>query len=61
MSDRLLDRAEAAAILRVSERTVRRLGRAGYLDEVRVSDRAIRITEASVDAWIAARRAGGDA
>jgi excisionase family DNA binding protein len=49
----LLERAEAAERLRVSERTVRRLAAAGHLTEVRVSDRSPRITEASVEAHIA--------
>jgi len=52
----LLDRAEVAARLHVSEMTVRRLGRAGHLDEIRVSDRAVRITEDSVERHLAARR-----
>ena len=50
----LLDRTEAAERLHVSVMTVRRLGRDGSLDEVRVSKRAIRITEDSVVRHIAA-------
>jgi excisionase family DNA binding protein len=56
MSGRLLDRAEAAERLHVSEMTVRRLGKAGHLDEIRVGERAVRITEDSVERHIAARR-----
>ncbi len=56
MDGRLLDRIEAAERLHVSEMTVRRLGKAGHLTEVRVGVRAIRITEESVEAHIAARR-----
>ena len=46
----LLDRSEAAERLRVSERTVRRWGKAGLLDEIRVGPRLIRVTAASVEA-----------
>jgi excisionase family DNA binding protein len=56
MSGRLLDRGEAAARLHVSEMTVRRLGKAGHLIEVRVGERAIRIDEDSVERHIEARR-----
>jgi excisionase family DNA binding protein len=56
MPGRLLERGEVAERLHVSEMTVRRLGRAGHLEEIRVSDRAIRITEDSVEAHIAERR-----
>ena len=56
MPGRLLDRGEAADRLHVSEMTVRRLGRSGDLEEIRVSERAVRITEASVEAHIARRR-----
>jgi excisionase family DNA binding protein len=56
MTGRLLDRAEAAERLHVSERTVRRLTAAGHLTEVRVSLRAIRIDEDSVERHIAGRR-----
>jgi excisionase family DNA binding protein len=45
----LLDRGEAAERLHVSERTVQRLAAAGHLDEIRVSARSPRITEASVE------------
>lgn len=60
MSDGLLTRAAVARRLNVSEMTVRRLGIAGHLTEVKVSERSVRITEASVDAWIAARSARPD-
>lgn len=53
---RLLDRAEVAERLHVSERTVRRLGADGRIDEVRVSDRAVRVTEASVERHLARNR-----
>jgi excisionase family DNA binding protein len=56
VSGRLLDRAEVAARLHLSEMTVRRLGRTGHLTEVRVGERAIRILEDSVEAHIAGRR-----
>lgn len=52
MAGALLDRAEAAERLHVSEMTVRRLGRAGDLDEIRVSKRAVRVTEESVERHI---------
>jgi excisionase family DNA binding protein len=52
----LLDRAEVAERLHVSEMTVRRLARAGHLDEIRVSARAVRIDEDSVERHLAARR-----
>jgi excisionase family DNA binding protein len=52
----LIDRAEAAERLHVSERTVRRLGAAGRLDEIRVSDRAVRVTEDSLERHLAERR-----
>lgn len=55
MTTPLLRRAAVAARLDVSERTVRRLAAAGYLTEVRVGERAVRITEASVEEHIAAR------
>lgn len=56
MAGALLDRAEAAERLHVSEMTVRRLGRAGDLDEIRVGKRAVRVTEESIDRHIASRR-----
>lgn len=50
MSDllRLLTRHEAAEHLAVSERTVRRWGATGRLDERKVGPRAVRVTEESV-------------
>jgi excisionase family DNA binding protein len=56
----LLDRAEAAERLHVSEMTVRRLGRAGDLDEIRVSKRAVRITLDSIERHLASRRISHD-
>lgn len=44
----LLRRDEAAGLLAVSERTVRRWGRAGVLDERRLTPRTVRVTLASV-------------
>ena len=43
----LLDRGEAAKRLHVSERTVRRWGKAGLVDERRIPPRLIRYTETS--------------
>jgi excisionase family DNA binding protein len=45
----LISRSEAAERLHVSERTARRLGDAGELDEVRVSWKVVRVTRASVE------------
>lgn len=56
MADVLLNRAEAAERLHVSEMTVRRLGRNGFLDEIRVGRRAVRVTEDSVLRHVASRR-----
>ena len=53
---RLLNRTEAAERMHVSKMTVRRLGAAGHLEEIRVGARAIRITEESVDRHLADRR-----
>lgn len=50
----LLDRSEAAALLCVSPRTVRRWGKLGLLDERRVGPRLVRVTEESVEALIRA-------
>ena len=60
----LLRRPEAAARLAVSERTIRRLGAAGVLDERKVGLRAVRVTVESVEALIrsgACGRQDGDA
>ena len=54
--EHLLSRPEVAERLRVSRRTVRRLGAAGMLEEIRVGERAVRITEASVERHLAERR-----
>jgi excisionase family DNA binding protein len=56
VTSRLLNRAEVAERLHVSVMTVRRLSASGDLDERRVSKRAVRITEASVEAHLAGRR-----
>lgn len=56
MTGPLLDRGETADRLHVSKMTVRRLGAAGDLEEIRVGKRAIRITEESVERYLAARR-----
>jgi hypothetical protein len=53
----LLRRSEAAARLAVSERTVRRWGAAGLLDERHIGPRSVRVTEVSVERLV---RAGGD-
>lgn len=53
----LLTRGEAAERLRLSEATVRRLARRGHLHEVRVSERAVRVDEDSVE-HLAARGLG---
>lgn len=58
---RLLNRAEAAKRLHVSKMTVRRLGAAGMLEEIRVGARAIRIPEESVERHLADRRVRHDA
>ena len=54
----LLSRAEVAARLHISERTVRRYGAAGLLTEKRVGPRMVRVTEASVQALVAGDRHG---
>ena len=56
-SSQLLTRMEAAQRLNVSLSTLKRLGRAGAVDEIRVGERLIRIDPGSVDAYIASRRA----
>lgn len=50
----LLDRGEAAERLHVSERTVRRWGRAGLLDDRRVGPRLVKVTAESVERLIRA-------
>jgi hypothetical protein len=54
----LLRRARVAEMFDVSERTVRRWGAAGLLDERHVGPRAVRITEASVEALMTAEAVG---
>ena len=49
----VLDKDEAAARLRVSERTVRRYITAGLLDGVRVGPRLVKVAEMSVDRLLA--------
>jgi excisionase family DNA binding protein len=56
MISKLLDRGETADRLHVSVMTVRRLGAAGDLEEIRVGKRGIRIPEESVERYLAARR-----
>lgn len=53
---RLLRRREAAARLAVSERTVRRWGASGRLDERHVGPRTVRVTEESVQRLVRAAR-----
>lgn len=48
----LLERPEAAGMLRLSVRTIRRLGKAGDLEEVRVAGNSVRVTAASVRQYI---------
>jgi excisionase family DNA binding protein len=47
--DGLMRRADVAECLAVSERTVRRWGATGRLEERHIGPRAVRITEASVE------------
>lgn len=60
---RMVDVAEAAELMRMSERTVRRMYRSGELDFVKARSRSIRIPLAAIEAYIAAHRNGqsGDA
>lgn len=53
-ADRLLTRAEAAGLLRVSERTIDRLATSGELPRQRVGGRAVRYLESDVLALIRA-------
>jgi len=46
----LIPRSDAASRLHVSERTIRRYGKSGLLDERRVGPRLIRVTVESVEA-----------
>jgi len=50
--DTLLKRREVADRIHASEATVRRLGRAGQLDEVRISPGVVRVRASSVDRLI---------
>jgi excisionase family DNA binding protein len=45
----LIRRSAAAARLDVSERTIRRWGATGRLDERKIGPRAVRVTEESVE------------
>ncbi len=56
-----LTRAEAAERLRISERTVRRYGKAGLLVEHRLGPKLIRVTAESVEALLAGRAASTEA
>jgi predicted site-specific integrase-resolvase len=49
----MLSRAHVAEILDVSERTVRRWGAGGLLDERRIGPHTVRVTAESVEALIA--------
>ena len=59
-SGRLLTRGEVAERLHVSHRTVRRLARAGHLEEFLVTPKSPRITEASVDAHLERNRVSAE-
>jgi hypothetical protein len=50
--DTLLTRRQVADRIHASEATVRRLGRAGQLDEVRISPGVVRVRASSVDRLI---------
>jgi predicted DNA-binding transcriptional regulator AlpA len=52
--DRLLSEAEAAKILNISARTLRRLGEDGP-PRIRISERRIAFRPEDLTAWIAAR------
>lgn len=52
----LLERDEAARRLRLSERTIRRYGVLGLLENVKIGPREVRVTEESVARLIAAGR-----
>ena len=56
VTGRLLSRDEVAGRLGVSRYTVRRLARRGDLTEILVSPQSPRITEASLNAHLAAHR-----
>jgi excisionase family DNA binding protein len=48
-TETLIRRKEAARRLDVAERTIRRWGASGRLDERQIGPRAVRVTEASVE------------
>ena len=52
----MLTRLEAARQLNVSLSTWKRLARAGAVNEIRVSERLIRIDPASIDLFLASRK-----
>jgi DNA-binding transcriptional regulator LsrR (DeoR family) len=52
MDEQLLKRREVAERIHASEATVRRLGRARQLDEVRISPGVVRVKASSVDRLI---------
>lgn len=52
----LFTRKEAAARLHVSEATLIRLARAGLITEIRVGERAVRISPDVIDDYLAARQ-----
>ena len=60
---RMVDVAEAAQLMKMSERSVRRMYRSGEIDFVRVRRRSVRIPLAAITAYLAAHRNGqsGDA
>ena len=58
---KLLRRCEAADLLAVSERTVRRWAASGRLDERKVGPRSVRITEESVACLVRAGAREGQA
>ena len=47
---------EVAERLAVSEQTVRKLVRLGKLDAIRIGNRSLRITQESIDAYVASRK-----
>ncbi len=47
---------EVAERLAVSEQTARKLIRLGKLDAIRIGNRSLRITQESIDAYVASRK-----
>jgi excisionase family DNA binding protein len=58
MSDRLLRAREVAELLDLSPATVLDWWEAGKLPGFRLSSRAVRFSEAEIQAWLEARRRG---